>query len=185
MEFYNDMENISNFRNGTMTLMREQPADAPLIISADSFPLEMKRLDNELLDDLQKLIDGEMTGSTPTKEQHDLFEKMHNERYIGLYMTNDEVLPLFNKRIQRLMKWDYETHSYHQYGVPAEWKVYVGGDDMSQIINCAGCGKELPMGEAFASLEIHSKVGFGYGVCKECNDKEHERKDRGEADDLP
>lgn len=134
------------------------------------------------LEELQKTIT-EITKPHPptTKEEREKLEKQLNAAIFGLYMTNDEVLNLAGKKFQRLMKWDYETHSYHNYSIPADWKVYVGGADMSQIINCAGCGKELPMGEAFASLEIHSKMGFGYGVCKECNEEEWERRERGET----
>lgn len=80
-----------------------------------------------------------------------------------------------------LEKWDYETRSYHKYSVPAEWKVSTCCADMSQIINCAGCGKELPYGETFTSLEIHTKMGIGYGICKECYEKEWERRKRGET----
>ena len=154
-----------------MKELQANPSEYPPIFAPEPISFEMKPGNDDFLDDLQKLID--------------LFEKLYNERHCGLYMTNEEVLKLVGKRLQILYRWDYGTRSYHKYAVPAEWKVYVGGADMSQIINCAGCGKELPMGEAFASLEIHTKMGFGYGVCKECNDKEHERKDRGEADDLP
>lgn len=175
MKFYNGMETISNFKNGTMTLMHEQ-SDEPPIFSLEPFDFEIKPGNDDLLDDLQRLIDGQFHGSPHTKEQRNLFEKMNNEHHIGLYMTNDEVLKLVGKRLQRLSKWDYETRSYHKYGVPAEWKVSTCCADMSQIINCAGCGKELPYGETFTSLEIHTKIGIGYGVCNDCYEKEWERR---------
>lgn len=60
--------------------------------------------------------------------------------------------------------------------VPDDWNVKVYSDDVDEIINCADCGKELRYGDAYTSLEIQSKKGFGYCVCKDCSDRENLRQ---------
>lgn len=47
---------------------------------------------------------------------------------------------------------------------------------MSEIVNCAQCGKQLPHGDAYCSLEVHSDGGFGYDVCSKCYLGEMQRK---------
>ena len=76
-----------------------------------------------------------------------------------------------------LNKWNYETHKYDQYSVPDEWNCQTYSSDMKEIVNCPHCGKELGFGNTYTSLEIHTPVfGFGYGVCRECHEKELERR---------
>ena len=67
-----------------------------------------------------------------------------------------------------LSKWNYVNGEYVPHFVPDEWKVSIYEDDMDTIVNCASCGKELPFGEAYTSMEIHTAGGFGYAVCEEC-----------------
>ena len=107
-------------------------------------------------------------------------EKIYCERHFGLYMTYDETFELLKKGFTPIRKWDYETHSYRKYGVPMDWFISAFCADLSQHINCAGCGKVLPYGETFTSLELHTKMGIGYGVCKECYEQEWERRRRDE-----
>lgn len=164
MKFYNGKETI-NFKNGTMTLMPE-PTDKNQRIT---------------LEELQKAVLDTRNSPLPTKEELEKIQKHSNEARFGLYMTNDEAIELLSKGFQSLYKWDYETHSYHQYGVPADWKISTYCADMSQIVNCAGCGKELSFAFTYTSFELHTKTGFGYGICKECNEKEWERRKRGET----
>lgn len=114
-------------------------------------------------------------------DRNKLAEKIFCERHLNLYMTFDETFELVTNGFKSIRKWDYETHSYHGYGVPKEWKIATYCADMSQHINCAGCGKLLPYGETFTSLELHTSMGFGYGVCNECYDKEWERRRRSES----
>lgn len=75
-----------------------------------------------------------------------------------------------------LQKWDCGTRRYYPYEVPDDWDPRCGGSSMAEIISCASCGKRLPYGETYTSLEIHTKLGFGYGVCQGCFDKELARK---------
>ena len=154
--------------------------DAPILYIPATLNLECTTGD-DFLDGLRRLVDGEMCGPPPTKEQHDLYEKTYNEHHYGLYMTNDELSSLVGKRIQKLFRWDYETRSYHKYGIPVEWIISTYRADMSQHINCAGCGKELPYGETFTSLELHTTMGIGYGVCNVCYAEEWKRRKRGES----
>ena len=60
--------------------------------------------------------------------------------------------------------------------VPDDWNVKVYSEDVDEIINCADCGKELRYGDAYTSLEIQSRKGFGYCVCKDCSDRENLRQ---------
>jgi hypothetical protein len=60
--------------------------------------------------------------------------------------------------------------------IPDDWNVKVYSDNIEEKINCAHCGKELRFGDAYTSLEIQSKHGFGYCVCKDCYDKEWQRQ---------
>lgn len=76
-----------------------------------------------------------------------------------------------------LKKWNYKTHKYDDFKVPDEWNCKNYTNDMEEIINCPHCGKKTPFGECYTSLEIHTPYfGFGYGVCKECYQKEWERR---------
>ena len=76
-----------------------------------------------------------------------------------------------------LNKWDYANGEYVPHRVPAEWKVSLCEADMDNIVNCASCGKELPYGETYTSMEIRTAgMGFGYAVCDECYNKETERR---------
>lgn len=140
----------------------------------------MKRDKINPLRDLKEAILETENLSPLTKEEYETLQKLNNEALFGLYMTDDEALELLSKGFQFIHLWDYKTHSFHQYGVPNEWKISICCADMSQIVNCAGCGKELPYGETYTSLERHSFKGFGYGVCNECYEKEWKRRSEAE-----
>lgn len=74
-----------------------------------------------------------------------------------------------------LYKWNYNTHKYDKVVLPeGNYKTY--SSNMEEIVNCPQCLKELPYGETFTSHEFHTPLGFGYGVCQECSDKEWERR---------
>ena len=75
-----------------------------------------------------------------------------------------------------LRKWDRQAHEYRPYHVPIHWNVKTYSDDMEEIVNCAQCGKELPYGETYTSLEVHTHTGMGYAVCEECNKQEWQRR---------
>lgn len=74
-----------------------------------------------------------------------------------------------------LNKWNYEKHRYEPYEIPNSWKVPIICD-LDNIVNCPQCGKELKYGDTFTSLEIHTGVGFGYGVCDKCYQEEWKRR---------
>ena len=42
----------------------------------------------------------------------------------------------------------------------------------------AQCGKELKYGDTYTSLEIHTAMGFGYGVCEDCYEFEWKRREK-------
>lgn len=140
----------------------------------------MKQKKTDLSVDIEKAVEEIINLSHLTAENRERFQSIENEVVLGLYMPNDEAFELFKKGFKPIRKWDYETHSYRKYGVPKDWTISCCCADMSQHINCAGCGKVLPYGETFTSLELHTKSGIGYGVCKECNEKEWERRRRYE-----
>lgn len=75
-----------------------------------------------------------------------------------------------------LNKWNYKTHKYDKYEVPNDWKCTTYCDDINEIVNCPECGKKVTFGDCYASLEIHTNVGFGYAVCEKCYEDELERK---------
>lgn len=75
-----------------------------------------------------------------------------------------------------LKKWNYKTHTYDTFEVPKEWNCKTYSSNMEEIINCPHCGKEFKYGDSYTSLEIHTDIGFGYGVCDDCYQKEWERR---------
>lgn len=72
----------------------------------------------------------------------------------------------------RALKWDFDEHKYQLYEIPEGWFCPLIQNDMDAKINCASCGKELPFGDAYTSLAIHTHRGIGYMVCAECHQKE-------------
>ena len=74
-----------------------------------------------------------------------------------------------------LRKWNYETRKYEPYEVPTEWNVSLYSADMDELINCAECGEQLTFGDSYTSLDIHTSIGLGYGVCPKCHEKEIKR----------
>lgn len=71
-------------------------------------------------------------------------------------------------------KYDRSKHAYNPpVELPKEWHTPLIADDMNQMINCAGCGKELKFGNSFTSMIICDMSGaFGFPVCEECYQKE-------------
>lgn len=70
-------------------------------------------------------------------------------------------------------KWDFKTHKYKKVEKPyGNCKTY--SNDMDEIVNCISCGKLIKFGETFTSRQWHTNIGFGYGVCELCYQKEWE-----------
>lgn len=71
-------------------------------------------------------------------------------------------------------RWNYETHKYDQ--IPKEGIYLTYTEDLKKIVNCINCDKEIEFGKTYTSKEWHTELGFGYGVCPECYEKEWERR---------
>lgn len=78
----------------------------------------------------------------------------------------------------KLQKWNYEKQQYEDFEVPSDWRCRAYVPDILEPISCPHCGKILPFYETYTSLEVHTPMGFGYGVCGECYEKEWERRRR-------
>ena len=78
-----------------------------------------------------------------------------------------------------LRKWNYNLDEYEPYNVPDEWHCRYFNMDMTDIINCCQCGKEVKFGKCYSSHEVHTSTGFGYAVCEECHEVEIIRERRG------
>lgn len=75
----------------------------------------------------------------------------------------------------RLERWNYKTREYEPYEVPDGRRVRGLCWNLTELIDCAACGREIEFGSAFTSHEIQSKSGLGYGVCPECYEEERRR----------
>lgn len=81
----------------------------------------------------------------------------------------------------KMKKWNFITHKYENYSVPAIWYTPLMAE-MDEIINCAGCGKEIVYGYSYVSMAIHNEIGFGYPICESCMRKELETRRKAEKD---
>lgn len=77
----------------------------------------------------------------------------------------------------QVRKWNYDKQDYEKYTIPGSWFCPLICIDMATEVNCAECGKVLLFGHTFTSLVIHSKMGFGYGVCPDCHEKEVQQEE--------
>jgi hypothetical protein len=71
-----------------------------------------------------------------------------------------------------LSRWNPKTRVYEDYRVPDGWNVSCYEADMTAVVNCAQCGREVVYGETYTSLQVHTAMGFGFGVCEECYEEE-------------
>lgn len=78
----------------------------------------------------------------------------------------------------KVNRWNWLNRQYEPSEVPEGWYIAVWRGSMHEHVNCAGCGKEDEYGNLYTSMEIHSPGGFGYMVCRECYEKEFERRIR-------
>lgn len=76
-----------------------------------------------------------------------------------------------------LRKWNYKEHKYEPYEIPDDWKCRIYSGNMEEIINCPHCGKKIKWGDSYNSMEIHTNLGFGYGVCDKCYQDEWIRRE--------
>lgn len=77
-----------------------------------------------------------------------------------------------------IRKWNYETHEYDPYEVPADKTIVIYTQDMDMPIDCANCFKGMTFGQGYTSRTLHTHVGLGYPVCEDCYEEEinEERK---------
>lgn len=80
-----------------------------------------------------------------------------------------------------LRKWNYKKHTYESYEIPDNWNCKTFSIDMKEIINCPHCGRKLKYGDSYTSLEIHTDMGFGYGVCEKCYQNEWIRRNSNDT----
>lgn len=71
-----------------------------------------------------------------------------------------------------LKKWNYSRHAYEPYEIPDSWRCPMIAADMTEIVNCVSCGKEMAFGDGYNSRVIHGVLGFAYCVCESCMEKE-------------
>lgn len=81
-----------------------------------------------------------------------------------------------------LQKYNAEKKEYEEYKVSDNWNVTTFSYDMKEIVNCAQCGRELPYGKCYTSLEVHTELGMGYAVCDGCYEAERSRRKKYKQD---
>lgn len=72
-------------------------------------------------------------------------------------------------------KWDVYEQEYKPHTLPEGATLILNAEDDTPI-DCANCGQSLPSSQAYTSLEVHSPMGLGYGVCLECHHDEIKRR---------
>lgn len=77
---------------------------------------------------------------------------------------------------KKLQRWNWKKHQYEEYEVPDNWFVTTIAFDLDTFVDCASCGKGVPYGLTYTSMEIHTDMGMGYCVCQECYDEEWKRR---------
>lgn len=75
-----------------------------------------------------------------------------------------------------LKRWNVGKRQYENYDVPDSRRVATFRNDMNEIVDCASCGKSIPYGLSYTSIEFHTAMGFGFCVCDECYEKEIARR---------
>ena len=83
------------------------------------------------------------------------------------------------ENVKSAIKWNAKEHRYEPYTLPDGAECFC--DDFERFVKCAQCGEELPFGETYTSLEIHTPtLGMGYGVCHKCYNEEWKRRREAE-----
>lgn len=77
---------------------------------------------------------------------------------------------------KKLKRWNWKKREYEDYEVPDNRFVATFAFDMDTGVDCASCGKCVPYGLTYTSMEIHTEIGMGYCVCQECYEGECKRR---------
>lgn len=78
-----------------------------------------------------------------------------------------------------VQRWNPISKQYYPYTIPDGVNICAYSEDMDKQVNCARCFKVSVYGDLYTSKQIHTSMGFGYGVCEDCYEKEcaEERRD--------
>lgn len=68
----------------------------------------------------------------------------------------------------KLRKWNDDAHKYEAFEVPDDRQVALYADDMDKFIQCANCGRIIKYKDSYTSRTIHTEIGLGYAVCRDC-----------------
>lgn len=74
--------------------------------------------------------------------------------------------------VQDIQKWNFQSHEYEPYTVPADATIVLYTVDMDLPINCTNCFKDMVFGQGYTSRTLHTHVGLGYPVCEDCYEEE-------------
>lgn len=67
--------------------------------------------------------------------------------------------------MKRAFRWDPRSYEYLPCTLPEMAAV---SREISALVDCARCGKNIPYRTSCVSLLIHDEQGFGYAVCQDC-----------------
>lgn len=69
-------------------------------------------------------------------------------------------------------KWDPFAGHYNFVEINDTWYISIYEKDMATEVRCPSCGRILPFGDTYTSLEYHTMLGMGFGVCESCYNQE-------------
>ena len=75
-----------------------------------------------------------------------------------------------------LQRWNFEKHEYEPFKVPDNRKIRLHCNSMTEVIDCAICGKHIRYGASYTSAAVHDYLGFGYAICRQCHTEEFEKR---------
>lgn len=78
--------------------------------------------------------------------------------------------------MREIRKYNSKTREVEKHYVPKEWRLALWNTRMDEVVNCAGCGKEILFGECYTSRYLFNGAGLGYGMCLLCYAKEDSRR---------
>lgn len=73
-----------------------------------------------------------------------------------------------------VQKWNTKLSKYEQYELPKGATLFE--KDMDKKVNCARCGGPMIYGQGYTSRQIHTRMGLGFSVCRNCYQNEFEEE---------